>query len=175
MTLLIKLCYAGAITALLVLLVAFGVRTFYAPPEQPEFPNIPPPRPVFPIATPTMGEPPIMPTLTPEQQQLEDAQREYQERFRAYEDERASYRRNVFLAAAVFGVIAVAVGVALAAELDAIRLGLVAGGLGAVLYGVLQAGGDLDATAPAVLFVVAAAGLALIVYAGYRWLSRLDV
>jgi len=35
-----------------------------------------------------------------------------------------------------------------------------------------QAGGDLGETAPAFVFVVVLAGLALVLVAGYRWLSR---
>jgi len=174
MTILIKLCYAGAITALLILLVAFGVRTFYPPPVQPEFPKTQPPRGSFPIGPQPIEVPAVLPTLTPEQQQFEEAQRDFQARFETYEDERAAYRRNVFLAAAVLGVLAVAGGLALPSRLDAIRLGLVAGGLGTVLYGVIQAGGDLDQAGPAVIFLAAGAGLALIVYAGYRWSARLE-
>jgi hypothetical protein len=74
----------------------------------------------------------------------------------------------------VLGVVSVAGGLALPARLDAIRLGLVAGGLGTILYGVIQANGDLDAAGPAVIFLAAAAGLVLIGYAGYRWLARLE-
>lgn len=165
MIVLIKLFYAAAIAALLVLFVAFGIRTFYSPPKAPEFPQ--PAIPVRPAPPPGTAQP----EPTPEQREFEEAQRRFQEEFARYEDERADYRRNVFLIAAVLGILAVAGGLALSDRFDAIRLGLVAGGLGSFLYGVIQANGDLDNTGPALIFGVAAIGLALVGYAGYRWLS----
>jgi hypothetical protein len=167
MIVLIKLFYAASIAALLILFVAFGIRTFDAPPEEPQFPNVPPSfRPASPIPA---GQTPPEPTQ--EQREFEEAQRRYQEEFKAYEDERADYRRNVFLVAAATGVLAIAGGLALSSRLDALRLGLVAGGLGAILYAVIQSGGDLGDAGPALVFGVVAIGLLLVGYAGYRWLA----
>jgi hypothetical protein len=162
---LIKLFYAASIASLLVLLVAFGVRTFYEGPQAPEFP-LPPMRPV--IVAPDGSQ-----ARTPEQVEFESAQRQFQEDSRRYEDERADYHRVVFLIAAVIGIAAIAAGLALPSRLDALRLGLVAGGLGTLIYGVIQAQGDLDNAAPELIFVVVALGLALVGYAGYRWLTAL--
>ena len=97
----------------------------------------------------------------------------FQEESRRYEDERADYRRVVFLIAAAIGIAAIACGLALPSRLDALRLGLVAGGLGTLIYGVVQAQGDLDNAGPELIFVVVALGLALVGYAGYRWLAAL--
>jgi hypothetical protein len=165
MTTLIKLFYAGAITALLVMLVGFGIRTFYEAPEEPQYPSK------------ALSLRLVSPTGAPEQpssaelQALEEEQRRYQEAYEAYSKERADYRRNVFLIASLFGVVAVAGGLVLPGRLDAIRLGLVAGGLGALLYAVIQADGDLDDFGSTVAFLVALTGLALILGAGYRWLA----
>ena len=175
MTTLIKLFYAGAIAALLVLLVAFGIRTFYVAPEEPQFPQTPPNlfRQPAALATPSPdGQPAPTPTLTPEQGQYEQDQEQYRRDYEAYEDERADYRRNVFLISSLFGVLAIAAGLYLNEKVDAIRLGLVAGGLGTILYAVVQAGGDLDDAGSAVVFAVALLGFALILGAGYRWLGR---
>ncbi len=68
-------------------------------------------------------------------------------------------------------MLAVAAGLAVPPALDAVRLGLVVGGLGTIIYAVAQAGEDLDAAGPEVVFVVALAGLALMLAAGYRWLA----
>ena len=163
MIVLIKLFYAASIASLLVLLVAFGIRTFYEGPQAPEFPQ-PPVRPV--IVAPDGTQP-----RTPEQVEFESAQRQFQEDIRRYEDERADYHRVVFLIAAAIGIAAIAGGLALQSRLDALRLGLVAGGLGALVYGVIQAQGDLDNAGPELIFVVAAFGLALVGFAGYRWLT----
>jgi lipopolysaccharide export LptBFGC system permease protein LptF len=139
----------------------------------PEFPQ--PPlnfRPVGPIPGPDGSF--VQPELTPEQREFEEAQRRYQEEYRLYEEKRADYHRNVFLIAMVIGFVAVGVGIALSSQLDAIRLGLVAGGLGTMLYAVIQSGGDLDEAGSALIFIVAAIGLVIIVASGYRWLARQD-
>ena len=162
MTILLKLIYAGAITALLILLIAFGIRTFYGPPDEPEFPRTP-----VSFRGPGVEQPPPAPEL----QQFEAEQRRYQEAYDRYLDERADYRSRVFVAACVLGIAAVAAGLALPTRLDAIRLGLVSGGVGTILYAVIQAGGDLDRTGATVVFLVATVGLLLVMVSGYRWLA----
>jgi hypothetical protein len=173
MVVLLKLIYAAAMTALLILFVAFGIRTFYSPPEEPEFPKFNPGivRPPIPVGP---GPDVTPPPPTPEQLEFERAQQRYQEEYEVYTQKRADYRTRVFLIAAVLGIAAVAGGVALPSHLDAIRLGLVAGGLGTVLYGVAQAGGDLSEAGSTVVFVVVAIGLVLVVASGYRWLASRD-
>jgi hypothetical protein len=167
MTTLIKLFYAGAITALLILIVAFGIRTVDAPPEAPVFPQTPVG--FRPVAPKLPNEP--EPVLTPEQREYEENQRRFQEELRVYEEDLEDYHRNVFLAASVIGVLAVAGGIVLSSRIDAIRLGLVAGGLGTLLYGVIQAGSDLSEIGSEVMFGVALVGFVLVLAAGYRWLA----
>jgi hypothetical protein len=172
MTTLIKLFYAAAIAALLILLVAFGIRTFYAAPEEPQFPE-PPLSIRGPLApAPPSTEPGVVPTPTPEQAAYQQAQERYQDEYKAFREEQKDYRRNVFLIAAVVGVVAVASGLMLQSRLDAIRLGLVVGGLGTILYAVIQAAEDLDEVGSELVFVVALVGLALVIGVGYRWLGR---
>ena len=173
MIILLKLIYAGAVTALLILFVAFGVRTFYSPPEEPEFPKFSPSlaRPPLPVGP---GPDATPPAPTPEQLEFERAQERYQADYEAYTERRERYRNRVFLIAAIVGIAAVAGGVGLPAHLDAIRLGLVAGGLGTVIYGVAQAGGDLSEAGSGVVFLVVAIGLVLVVASGYRWLASRD-
>ena len=170
MTTLIKLFYAGAISALLILLVAFGIRTFYAPPEAPHFPQ--PPIGFRPVGPTPVDKPELAPPPTPEQVEFEANQRRFQEELERYNKERAGYRRNVFLAGAVVAVVAVASGVILDRRMDAIRLGLVAGGLGTLLYAVIQAGSDLARLGPEVMFGFALVGLVLVLAAGSRWLAN---
>jgi lipopolysaccharide export LptBFGC system permease protein LptF len=162
LTTLIKLFYAGCVAALLVLCVAFGTRTFYAAPHPPEYPQS--------ASIPRPGPAP----LTPEEQRLlAEAQQQYQDSYQRYEARRITYRRYVFLIAAVAGVAAVAAGAVLPPRVDAIRLGLVAGGLGCVIYAVVQAGGDLGRMTPTLMFAAALIGLVLVLAAGYRWLLKL--
>ncbi len=168
MTVLLKLLYAAAITTLFVLFVAFGIRTFYGPPEMPEFPQSPGGafRPVAPVP------PGVSPAeLTPEQLDYQEEQERYQEAYEIYQDDLKQYHAIVFAVATVLGVAAVAAGVALSARLDALRLGLVGGGLGTMIYAVLQAQGDIDDLGAAAAFAIVAVGLLLIGGAGYRWLA----
>ena len=168
MTTLIKLFYAGAICTLLILLVAFAIRTFYGPPKAPEYPQ---PaaglRPITPVPPP--GVAPLPP---PEQQAFDEAQQRYQDDYKRYEEKRSRYHRNVFLVAALAGVVSLAGGLMLPPHLDAIRLGLVAGGLGTLLYAVIQAAEDLNDFGPEIGFAVALIGLGAVLAAGYRWLAR---
>jgi hypothetical protein len=165
MTTLIKLGYAGAVMVLLILVVAFGTRVIYEPPEAPQYPRGPfyfgPIAPDGSVRQPTPDE----------IARFEEEQRQYQEAYEEFRDRQAVYRRNVFLIAAAVGLLAVAGGISLHPRLDAMRLGLVLGGLGTLIYGVAQAGGDLGRIGPAAIFIVALVGLALVLAAGYRWLS----
>lgn len=173
MTVLLKLLYAAAVTALFVLLVAFGIRTFYPPPDEPEFPRAPADlfRPVAPAPATQNGTPVPTPTLTPEQQEYQQAQERYQQNYDRYVEDLEEYHAVVFAISALLGVSAIAGGIVLSANLDALRLGLVGGGLGTLIYGVVQAEGDLDRVGAAVIFVIVAAGLLLVVSAGYRWMT----
>jgi len=175
MTVLVKLAYAAAVAALMVLLVAFGVRAFYDAPGPPEYPNPPlgrqpivtPAAPGAGIATPTVVTP------TPDDlARYEEEQREYQRAYESYEHVRQDYRRNVLLASAAIAVLAIAGGAALWSRVDAMSLGFMGGGFATLLYGVIQAGSDLDEISPALIFVVALAGLVGVLGAGYRWLSE---
>ena len=175
MTVLIKLAYAAAVAALMVLLVAFGVRAFYPSPDQPEYPQMPQ---SFraPVAAPApASSTATAAVVTPAPQELaryEEDQRQYQQAYERFEGERRDYRRNVFLMTALISVAAVAGGAALWSRIDAVSLGFVAGGLATLLYGVIQAAGDLDEISPTLIFVAVLAGLALVLAAGYRWLSE---
>lgn len=164
MIVLIKLFYAVAISCLLILVIAFGVRAVYEGPEEPRYPISPAiPRPI-----------PDENGVVQPPQGIDEAQRAYQEAYDQYLKERATYRRNVLVIVSALGIAAIGGGLALPGRLDAIRLGLVLGGLGTMLYGVLQAGEDLDKAGPVVIVAVAGLGLAAILLIGYRWLGRLD-
>jgi hypothetical protein len=169
-TVLLKLVYAAGIAALFVFLLAFGVRTFYGPPEAPQFPLSPrfSPFPGAPGATPT-------PEQVQEQEEFEEAQEQYQREFAEYEDDLERYHSIVLAVSALAGVVGIAAGLFLDARLDAMRLGLAGGGLLALIYGVIQAEGDLDQLGAVAGFVIAAVGFAVILVAGYRWLDKREV
>lgn len=165
MNVLLKLLYAGAVATLIVLFVAFGIRTVYGPPEMPEFPqNL---RGAFQPFPTNPNDP-----LTREQQEYQDAQERFQKEYRQYEEDLERYRSVVLGLCTLFGVLAVAGGIVLKPRFDALRLGLVGGGLFTLIYGVVQAEGDFDGLGEAAVFAIAGVGLVVILAAGYRWLDE---
>ena len=93
---------------------------------------------------------------------------------REFDDAREDYFRSVSATAAVIGVVAIVAGAAQSRLLPVVPLGLVMGGLGAVMYGVakwLSGPGELSMSA---LFFVLAGGLILLLAAGYWRFGILD-
>jgi len=94
-----------------------------------------------------------------------------QSAWREYENDRADYHRNVFLIAGLLGLASVVGGVVVPQRLDAMRLGLLMGGLGVIAYAVAQASEDLGEMGAEPIFGVAAVGLIVLLLVGYRWLG----
>ena len=93
---------------------------------------------------------------------------------REFEAAREDYFRNVSATAAAVGIAAVVVGAVQSKFLPVVPLGLMLGGLGAVMYGVakwLSGPAELSASA---LFIIVAVGLILLVVAGYWRFSLVD-
>lgn len=147
MATLIKLFYAAALTTVIILLVSFGVQTFYDGPDGPTFPG-------------QFGRPPT-----------QEEQSQFEEERLAYESERADYHRNVFIVAGALGLACVVAGVIMNSRLDAIRLGFVAGGVGLIIYGIVQGAEDLGEIGAAPIFVITFIGMAILLAAGYFWLN----
>lgn len=94
------------------------------------------------------------------------------ETWRQYEEDRQDYHRNVFLIAGLIGLASIASGVALSRRLDAMRLGLMVGGLATFIYSFAQAGADIDDIGPTAILPVAAAGFIALLLLGYRQLAE---
>jgi hypothetical protein len=90
----------------------------------------------------------------------------------AFEDERQDYFRNVLITAGVLGVAAIAAGAALFRRVDALPLGLVLGGIGALLYGWEEWSRGPEETGSGVMFMVVSVGLVLVLAGGYWFLGR---
>src|SRR2546422_103573 len=106
-----------------------------------------------------------------EQEVTNKTQADYTTLYQRYQDDRVDYRRNVFIAASVLGVVAVSSGLYLFRRVEAMPLGLLFGGIGVVIFGWIQAVGDFDKVVTAPLFGVVAAGLVVVLAAGYRFLG----
>ena len=93
---------------------------------------------------------------------------------REFEAAREDYFRNVSATAAVIGIVAIVTGAAQSKFLPVVPLGLMLGGLGAVMYGVakwLSGPAELSASA---LFIIVAGGFILLLAAGYWRFGILD-
>ncbi|UCH86073.1 MAG: hypothetical protein JSU97_05900 [Dehalococcoidia bacterium] len=93
---------------------------------------------------------------------------------RQWEEDCQDYHRNVFLIAGLIGLGSIASGVALSRRLDAMRLGLIVGGVATFIYSFAQAGEDIDDIAATGIVPVAAVGLAVLLLLGYRRLAERD-
>lgn len=183
---LFKLAYGLAVAILFVLFVILGTRTFYDEPEAPTFPNIRPPAKAAPVCDFQTGvcrdsntgrvltSDEVAKGLTESdkfEKESREAQREYDRKYKAYREDRADYHRNVFVLASILGVAAVAGGLYLFRRVEAMPLGLLLGGIGVVIFGWVQSADDFGEMGTAPLFGVVAAGLAVILAAGYRFLG----
>ena len=93
---------------------------------------------------------------------------------RQWNEDRQDYRRNVFLIAGLIGLGSIAGGVALSRRLDAMRLGLMVGGVATFIYSFAQAGEDIDDIGATAILPVAAVGLVALLFLGYRRLAERD-
>ena len=141
-----KVVYSLVVAILFVLFVILGTMTFYAEPENPQYPQ---------KGSETQN------------------QEEYSRKYEAYRNERQDYHRNVFIVAALMGIPAIAVGVVFFQRVEALPLGLVLGGVCVVSFGWTQAATAEDSgeVGMAPVFAVVAAGLAIVLAAGYQFLG----
>ena len=91
-----------------------------------------------------------------------------------FEDAREDYLRNVSATAAAVGIAAVLVGAVRSRFIPVVPLGLMLGGLGAVMYGVAKWVSGPAALSASALFIIVAVGLILLVVAGYWRFGILD-
>lgn len=108
----------------------------------------------------------------PDQPRYGDPSRVYTAPTPQYQEDRQDYRRNVFLIAGLVGLGSMAAGVALAKRLDALRLGLILGGVATFIYSFSQAGEDIDDIGTTAILPVAAVGLVALLLLGYRRLAE---
>jgi len=167
-----KVVYSLVVAILFVLSVILGTRTLYAEPEEPLY-RYPPDRGMDPAYCDPDGRCfKAGRQLTEEDEaSLTQEERTYVQEQQQFAEDRRDYHRNVFMLAAVLGVAAVAVGLYLFRRVEAMPLGLLLGGLGVVIFGWVQTAEDYGEIGMAPLFAVAAAGLAVVLAVGYRFLG----
>jgi hypothetical protein len=90
----------------------------------------------------------------------------------AFEDERKDHFRNVFVMSGVLGVAAIAAGAALFRRVEAMPLGLVLGGIGALIFGWVEWSRGPEEGGTGLVFVVVTIGLVAVLGGGYWFLGR---
>ncbi len=126
----IRLLYAMAIAAFLVMTVGFGTLTFYPGPERPEYPE------TLRFERPMPASPSAVATPDPAS---EAAQRQFDAAQKAFEQAERKHAGSVMLIAAGVALIAIALGLAASALLDVLRAGVMLGGLLTAIWGLIYA------------------------------------
>lgn len=160
-----RLAYALLLGILVSLFVVLGTHTFY---EEPEFPFT---GPRSPGSLAYCDEDRCFrddgTVLTRGSAGLTAGER----RLLDYHDERRDYFRNVFIVAHVIGIAAVAAGLYLYRRVEALPLGLLLGGIGAIIYGWVESARGPDTMGTAGLFAVVTTGLIIVIAGGYWFLG----
>jgi len=174
-----RIAYSLAVAILFILFVIFGTRTLYSEPDYPPYPGSfapPPAKNIYCEASGcytdgTLITPEVEERLTAAERQVLDDQREFQVLQREYEDDRETYFRNVFIIAAVLGVLAIAIGVVLFSRVEAMPLGLMLGGIGALIYGWVEWARGPEEGSTTLAFAFVTVGLVVVLAGGYWFLG----
>lgn len=161
----IRVIYALAIGIFVVMTIAFGIVSFYEQPERPEYPR----RTTVarPLTQPGVELSEAEKTQLAEWQAAQEAAQEassmeYDAANEIYEDEMAIYSRNALALVTLIGLVFIVGGMTAARALDTLRIGLMVGGLGSLLWGLGYAASDAGSVT---MFI--AALLALVVLGAF--------
>ncbi|MCA1806710.1 MAG: hypothetical protein LC687_02435 [Actinobacteria bacterium] len=148
----ISIVYTLFLGLLLAVFVGFGIRTFYAPPESPEYPE------------PRLEQPQLEPNESNEAERMEkDAA--YQSEYEAYQSEIEVYHRNVSIASLLIAVGFLVFSLTVGLHIKVLSDGILLGGLFLLIYSI---GRSFAAEDPAYSFVTLAVAVVIALYLGYR-------
>jgi len=146
----LKIVYTFFLGIILALFVGLGIRTFYAPPEPPQFPTS-----QITKANPTDEE------LAEQAKQ----QQEYERAFQAYDEQNSIYNRNVSTISLVASVALLALSLLLEKRNRVLANGILLGGLFTLLYSIGRGFASQDTL---MTFIAVSVGLAVALFLGYR-------
>jgi hypothetical protein len=146
----LTIVYTLFLGIILALFVGLGIRTFYAPPEVPQYPAM-----QITKANPTDQE-------VAEQQRQEE---EYQHAFRVYEEQSSTYNRNVSTISLVASVVLLGLSLLLEKRNRVLANGILLGGLFTLLYSIGRGFASQDTL---MTFIAVTVGLVIALYLGYR-------
>jgi len=162
-----RLTYSCAVAIFFILVVIYGSRTFYSEPTNPGG-SLPGNGGLYCNENDYQNG-----TILDRSRddQLSQSDRAFVQAQRSYEDDRRAYSRNVFIIAGLLGVLTLAAGVYLYRRIEALPLGLVLGGIGAVIYGWVESSRDPGETNATSAFLVATLGFVVLAAGGYWFLN----
>jgi hypothetical protein len=146
----LKIVYTFFLGIIIALFVGLGIRTFYAPPEPPQFPTT-----QITKANPTDQE------LAEQLKQ----QQEYERAFRAYDKQSSIYNRNVSTISLVASVVLLGLSLLLEKRNRVLANGILLGGLFTLLYSIGRGFASQDTL---MTFIAVSVGLAVALFLGYR-------
>ncbi|MFD1213743.1 hypothetical protein ACFQ36_17020 [Arthrobacter sp. GCM10027362] len=146
----LKIVYTFFLGIIISLFVGLGIRTFYAPPEPPQYP-----------ATQITKANPTDEEIAKQQKQQEEQERA----FRAYEEQNSTYNRNVSTIALVASVILLGASLLLEKRNRVLANGILLGGLFTLLYSIGRGFASQDTL---MTFIAVTVGLAVALVLGYR-------
>jgi lipopolysaccharide export LptBFGC system permease protein LptF len=146
----LKIVYTFFLDIIITLFVGLGIRTFYAPPEPPQFPSA-----QITKANPTDQE-------LAEQLKQQEA---YERAFRAYDEQNSIYNRNVSTISLVASVVLLGLSLLLEKRNRVLANGILLGGLFTLLYSIGRGFASQDTL---MTFLAVSVGLAVALFLGYR-------
>jgi hypothetical protein len=146
----LKIVYTFFLGIIIALFVGLGIRTFYAPPEPPQFP-------ITQIAK-------ANPTDQELAEQLKQ-QEQYERALRAYDEQNSIYNRNVSTISLVASVVLLGLSLLLEKRNRVLANGILLGGLFTLLYSIGRGFASQDTL---MTFIAVSVGLAVALFLGYR-------
>jgi hypothetical protein len=147
----LKAVYTVFLGVIIALFVGLGIRTFYAPPEVPEYPV----EMIFEKTNPTDEE-------LAKQRELQIQQ---EAAFREYEEASDLYNRNVTIAALISSVVLLGLSLVVERRNRVLANGVMFGSLFTLIYSITRSFMSGNTT---LSFIVVTVGLAIVLFLGYK-------
>ncbi|MFT4470495.1 hypothetical protein ACMX2H_11375 [Arthrobacter sulfonylureivorans] len=147
----LKAVYTVFLGVIIALFVGLGIRTFYAPPEMPQFPQ----EQVFQKSDPTAEE----------LAQQRELQEKYDAAYRAYDDAYETYNRNVTTMTLISSVALLGLSLLVEKRNRVLANGIMLGSLFTLIYSITRSFMSGNTT---LSFIVVTVGLAIVLFLGSK-------
>ena len=147
----LKAVYTVFLGVIIALFVGLGIRTFYAPPQMPEYPV----EMIFEKSDPTDEE----------LEKQRELQQQHEAAFREYEEASEIYNRNVTTAALIGSVVLLGLSLLVEKRNRVLANGVMLGSLFTLIYSISRSFMSGNTT---LSFIVVTVGLAIVLFLGYK-------